>query len=107
MDAEELRRRQAKLLTARELALRPKPEAPEPTQRQAQNITREQTAQELTASNDNAAEQQVPTYMRRRGESEMQFEARVARLKAQDAPEKEETPKHEMHLRPKGPMFGR
>lgn len=111
MDAEELRRRQAKLLTARELALMPKPEASEPRQRQAQNITREQVQQELTASNDNAAEQHTPApkYTRFKGESETQFEARVSRLKARAEREKgkEEELKTELHYRPSGPTFGR
>ena len=114
MDAEELRRRQAQQITergARDMGLKPTPEpeeAPEPAPRQAQNITKEQAAQELTASNDNAAEQHTPEpkYTRFKGESEVQFDARVERLKARAEREKDQ-PKPELHYRPSGPTFGR
>jgi hypothetical protein len=112
MDAEELRRRQAQQITergAREMGLKEKQEAPNPKQRQAKDMIAEQIAQEIAASNDNAPEK--PRYLQQQGETELQFEKRVARLEAARARREENGVEEkldlEMHHRPKGPVFGR
>ena len=110
MDAEELRRRQAQHITERDAreAITPRPEATAKIAlRTAKDIVMAKAAQELTASNDNAEKDKPASkYTRFKSENEAQFAARVARLEARAAREKEE-PKPELNYRPSGPTFGR
>jgi hypothetical protein len=110
LDAEELRRRQAQQITergAREMGLKEQPEAPDPTQRRAQNIAAPQAARELTAANDNTPTEAKPArplqLNRYPSESDEQYQARLERARKRIERAKE-APK--LELKPKGPSFG-
>jgi hypothetical protein len=115
IDAPELLRRQAQQITerdAQEMGLKPTPEAPDPTERRAKDLTAPQIAQELKSSNDNAPQPETPAreYKQFKGENAEQFAARVERLEARAEREKErakEQPKPELNLEPRGRSFGR
>ena len=93
----------------------PRPDAPaeppaaEVRRRQAKDWIAPQPEETVTRDKNTAQpEPPAPKYTQFKGESEAQFASRVARLEARAERDKDkELPKHEMHLRPSGPTFGR